>query len=124
MSKKTGRAKPKKQSAPPEKNSSAEKKSAARAPSTSPTAEQTPPPAENPQDEKTPKHLQCPICFEGYGGKGKRRWQRRVSGRQVRRCYSCEECGHNWTVDVTTRDVEMTMQTKDHEIDPNIIEDQ
>jgi hypothetical protein len=46
-------------------------------------------------------HLRCPACYKGLGGKAKRRkWQRQVSGVLVQRCYSCDTCGAEWTVEV------------------------
>lgn len=53
-------------------------------------------------EEKIPKHKQCPSCFSGFGGVGKRKWWRRVSGVLTRMCYSCDQCGYNWAVDVRT----------------------
>ncbi len=48
------------------------------------------------------KHLQCPACFNGLGGVGKEKWWRRINATVVRRCYTCDQCGANWTVKVRT----------------------
>ena len=47
------------------------------------------------------KHLQCPLCWGGYGGRAQRmKWHRQVSGRKQKRCYVCGECGTEWVVEV------------------------
>lgn len=47
------------------------------------------------------KHLQCPACWNGLGGKAERRkWSRQVHGTLQQRCYVCDECGAEWVVDV------------------------
>lgn len=66
------------------------------------------PPAEPRQrrDDVKP-HLRCPCCWNGYGGKAARRkWQRQVSGPLVQRCYVCDQCGTEWTVDVRVEEVD------------------
>lgn len=45
-------------------------------------------------------HLRCPICWHNYGGRaGRRKWHRAVSTTMQLRCYSCDQCGHEWTVE-------------------------
>jgi len=48
------------------------------------------------------KAQQCPVCYDNLGGVGTRRWQRQVNGPLVKRCYSCNQCGIQWTVDIRT----------------------
>jgi len=52
------------------------------------------------------KAQQCPACYNGYGGIGKRRWQTQVNGPLVRRSYSCDRCSATWTVEVRTDTVD------------------
>jgi rubredoxin len=51
------------------------------------------PPAARPD---VPPHQQCPLCFQGLGGKG-----RCYSTRGQTRYYKCKSCGHTWTAQVT-----------------------
>jgi hypothetical protein len=44
----------------------------------------------------------CPICYDGYGGKGREKWRRPASGTLTRINYDCNQCGHNWSADVRT----------------------
>lgn len=47
------------------------------------------------------KHLQCPACYTGRGGvAARRKWSRQVSGTLQKRCYACDKCDCEWTVDV------------------------
>ena len=48
------------------------------------------------------EHRRCPSCWGTLKGKGVRQWSRPVSGRQVKTCYQCDQCGHNWTVVIET----------------------
>lgn len=64
-----------------------------------------PPPGEPPttatSDGLPKKHLRCPVCFTGYGGRASvRKWQRQVNSHIVNRCYLCGECGCEWVVEV------------------------
>lgn len=58
------------------------------------------PAVERRRDDVKP-HLRCPCCWNGLGGKAERRkWQRQVHGSLVERCYACDQCGAEWTVEV------------------------
>lgn len=48
------------------------------------------------------EHRRCPSCWGVHKGKGVRQWSRPVSGKQVKTCYQCDQCGYNWTVVVET----------------------
>jgi len=57
--------------------------------------------AAKPSNPNVKRHLRCPCCWNGLGGKAlKRKWQRQVSGPLVQRCYVCDQCGAEWVVDV------------------------
>lgn len=62
--------------------------------------------AEASDASKVAKHRRCPLCFERHGGVGQRRWQNQVSGRKVKRCYRCDECGTEWVVEVNVEEVD------------------
>lgn len=62
--------------------------------------------AEASDNDKIAKHRRCPICWERQKGAGQRRWQNQVSGRLVKRCYRCDECGTEWVVEVTVDEVD------------------
>lgn len=51
------------------------------------------------------KHRRCPICWERYGGVGRRRWQNPISGRLVRIGLQCDECGINWSAETTIEEI-------------------
>lgn len=54
-----------------------------------------------PKEREVKKHLRCPLCWEGRGGRAKReKWRRQVSGPLQKRCYACNECGCEWVVEV------------------------
>ena len=38
-------------------------------------------------------HLRCPVCWGNYGGRGRRKWERQVSGSLQQRAYACNQCG-------------------------------
>jgi len=72
-----------------------------------PKSESTPPPvapaeATDAKDVRPPKrHLRCPSCWTGYGGRAERmKWSRQVSGILQKRCYVCDQCGTEWVVEV------------------------
>lgn len=52
-----------------------------------------------PDPGSTSQHLRCPICYGSKGGVGKEKWHAR-KGNLMRRCYACNQCGFDWTVDV------------------------
>ena len=67
-------------------------------------------PDESPREVK--KHLRCPSCWNGYGGKaGRRKWVQKVSGTLQKRCYSCDECGVEWIVEVRNEIVDDIQRT-------------
>lgn len=44
-------------------------------------------------------HMNCPICYENFKGKGIQKHWWRVSGVRTRIAYECNQCGHHWTVE-------------------------
>ena len=51
-------------------------------------------------ESKVKKHLQCPACWRGYGGKaGRRKWWSPVSAAVRKSCYVCDKCGTIWTAE-------------------------
>ena len=76
-------------------------------PTDSPSVENIPPadngiPVQNKPHQTPREHRACPICWLEQGGVGRRRWSRAISGRQVKTCYNCDQCGYEWTVVVET----------------------
>lgn len=69
-----------------------------------------------PPKSAVPKHRQCPICYGGKGGKGVEKWWRRVSGTMVKRCYKCDQCGFDWTVDVRTHTEVLKIEYQEIEV--------
>ena len=61
-----------------------------------------PPAAQEIVKPLVPKHRQCPRCYAGQGGVGKRRWWKRKSANVVHTCYECNVCGHDWTAMIRT----------------------
>lgn len=49
-----------------------------------------------------PKHRQCPACYGGRGGVGKRKWQTKINSVLARICYACNICGFQWSVKTKT----------------------
>jgi hypothetical protein len=51
--------------------------------------------------DKIKPHLRCPVCWKTLGGKASRRkWWRQITGSKHQRCYGCDQCGTEWTVEV------------------------
>lgn len=48
------------------------------------------------------EHRRCPSCWGVNKGKGIGQWSRPISGKQVKTCYQCDQCGYNWTVVLET----------------------
>lgn len=68
---------------------------------------------EQPETPKIPKHRQCPVCHNGYGGKGIPKWWRRIHSTLVKRAYTCDQCGTNWTADIRTQSVVTKIEYKE-----------
>ena len=51
---------------------------------------------------KVKQHLRCPLCWNNLGGRAERiKWKRQINGPKQHRCYSCNQCGTEWVVEVT-----------------------
>ena len=57
-----------------------------------------------------PKYRRCPICFAGYGGVGQLKWTRGVSSTLTKRCYTCDQCAFQWTIEVRREVIAMELQ--------------
>lgn len=55
-----------------------------------------------PTSRAVPNYRKCPLCHGGKGGVGDRKWQQGKGGTLIKRCYQCNQCGHQWTVFVRT----------------------
>ena len=62
---------------------------------------------ENAKHRDVPKYRQCPVCYGGRGGVGKRKWTSRINGATVKNCYVCDTCNFDWVVLIrTTKEVD------------------
>lgn len=53
---------------------------------------------------RIPKHRRCPICWNGYGGRGLCKHTESSTQSAISiRYYRCDQCGHSWKQPVETR---------------------
>jgi hypothetical protein len=53
--------------------------------------------------DRVKPHLRCPVCWKNPAMRGKasrRKWWRQISGSKHERCYTCDQCGCEYVVEV------------------------